>query len=372
MDSAAPVGLVLNTAVDRVSQYGAKGCRLLNAEALADVERVISTWPGYVPTPLLQLAHVAAAAEVSGVYYKDEGQRFGLGSFKALGGAYAVFRLTERLRAAGVRQLSDITVTCATEGNHGRAVAWAARRVGCSCVIFVHPRVSRAQIMAIRAEGAQVTCVSGNYDTSVREAARAATLNGWHVVSDTSYEGYVDIPRDIMQGYAMIMHEVRQQIGTGAAPSHVFVQAGVGGLAASVGAYLWEYFGQARPRLVIVEPENADCLLRSSVAGARTEVDGELDTRMAGLACGVPSMLAWELLHDCADAFLSIRDQDAVAAQMLLAQPSAGQTAISCGLSGAAGLAGFLAAARDPASRHALHLSQQSVILTIGTEAASE
>ncbi|MGV3628629.1 MAG: diaminopropionate ammonia-lyase, partial [Betaproteobacteria bacterium] len=220
--------------------------------------------------------------------------------------------------------------------------------------------------------GAEVRRVSGNYDDAVHHAAEAAAANSWIVVSDTSYAGYTEIPRQVMQGYAVLIDEALQQLGAAGPPTHVFVQGGVGGLAAALAAYLWETFGADRPRLIVVEPDKADCLLRSCRAGSLQTVSGKLDTLMAGLACGEPSLLAWEMLRKAADAFMSIRDADAVACMRLLAAPPPGDPSVVAGESAVAGLAGLLAVAGDQAIRTALKIDAASRVLVIGTEADTD
>lgn len=341
--------------------------------------KVISSWPGYAPTPLASLPTLAERLGVAAVHYKDEGGRFGLGSFKALGGAYAVFRLLAaelRRRDGGVDEAAlaagrlkeaarTVTVCCATDGNHGRSVAWGARMFGARAVIFIHASVSEGRAEAIRRYGAEVVRTSGNYDDSVREADRTAAANGWFVVSDTSYPGYTDVPRDVMQGYAVMVAEALGALD--APPSHVFVQGGVGGLAAAIIAHLWEAYGADMPAIVVVEPDKAACLYESARAGKPTAVAGDLDTVMAGMACGEPSLIAWPLLASGASAFMTIADQAALATMQLLASGAAGATIVG-GESGVAGLAGLIAAAGQPDWRQALGLDSASRVLLFGSE----
>ena len=340
---------------------------------------VISSWPGYAPTPLVSLAALAAGLNVASIHYKDEGGRFGLGSFKALGGAYAVFRLlASELRrlhgsvdeaALAVGQLKDlakdITVYCATDGNHGRSVAWGARMFGARAVIFIHATVSQKRAEAIRGYGAEVVRTVGNYDDSVREADRTAAANGWFVVSDTSYPGYTDVPRDVMQGYAVMVAEALGALDR--PPTHVFIQAGVGGLAAAVVAHLWEAYGADMPAVIVVEPDKAACLYESALAGRPTTVHGNLDTIMAGMACGEPSVIAWPILQGGAAAFMAIPDEAAVSTMQLLASGAAGATIVG-GESGVAGLAGLIVAAAQPDWRQMLGLGPDSRVLLFGSE----
>ena len=377
-----PFTTFVNPRHQSAKAYGAHRKTLLNATALAQAQAVISAWPGYRVTPLHLLPGLAATAGVASIHYKDEGSRFGLGSFKALGGAYAVARLLCRElglrlgRAISPEQLlgdpalrqacADITVTCATDGNHGRSVAWGAQMTGCRCVIYIHATVSDGRRQAIEHYGAQVVRTPGNYDDSVQQADRDAKAHGWFVVSDTSYPGYMDIPRDVMQGYQLMVHEAVSAMPQW--PTHVFVQAGVGGFAAAVCAYFWERSADHRPVLVVVEPERADCLLQSARAGQVVAVKGELDTLMAGLACGEVSLLAWEMLATGASAFCAIPDAAAVAVMRLLASPAGTDPAIVAGESAVAGLAAALLMAQHQQTRAALGLDSASRWLILGTE----
>jgi len=346
----------------------------------------IQKWPGYAPTPLRDLAGLAEIANLSKIWYKDEAGRFGLGSFKALGGAYAVMRLLKKqLSDKGIQastedilngnyaeHIKQITVTCATDGNHGRSVAWGAQRFGCGCVIFIHKTVSVGRAEAIAQYGAEVVRVDGNYDDSVREAAKQASDKGWFVVSDTSYPGYMDVPRDVMQGYTVMVAEALAQIPQDTPPTHVFVQGGVGGLAAAVAAQVWDTYGAARPRLILAEPEDAACLFESAKAGEPVVVHGDLDTIMAGLACGEVSLLAWDILDEAIDDFLVIPDSAAVTMMRLLADGTNGDKGFVAGESAVAGLASCLAARNVPELAKTMELGPQSRVLIFGSEGATD
>ena len=362
--------------------HGTPGVVVLPEGGFRRAKREIASWPGYAVTPLLDLPDVAADARVASVHYKDEAPRFGLGSFKALGGADAVMRLLQAelarrgvANAATAAELMDgphkdatrvITVTCATDGNHGRSVAWGAQRFGAACVIFVHETVSEGRRDAIARYGAEIRVVPGTYDDAVRAAQHQADANGWFVVSDTSYAGYTEVPRDVMQGYRVMADEAADQIG--AAPTHVFIQGGVGGVAAAVAAQMRARFG-AGPRVIVAEPDKAACLLASAEAGTPVTVPGDLDTLMAGLACGEPSLLAWQELERSAFAFTSVTDDSAVACMRALA---ARTPPIVAGESAVAGLAALLLAAREPFARTALALDDTSRVLLFGTEGATD
>jgi len=353
----------------------------LSAAGFAAAVDEITGWPGYAATPLRALPALAAATGVGEVLYKDESGRFGLGSFKALGGAYAVGRLLcRRLAEAGVdapdlaslrdgrhaARVRGITVTCATDGNHGRSVAWGAQLFGCRCVIFVHPLVSVGRRAAIARWGAEVVEVPGNYDDSVRHAAAHARAHGWTVVSDTAYPGYDDIPRDVMHGYGVMAAEIAAQAGR--VPTHVFVQSGVGALPAALCADFRLRWGASRPRLVVVEPLSADCAYRSLAAGAPRAVAGEMRTVMAGLACGELSALAWPILRDGAWAAIAVDDRYAVEAIRRLARPAGGDVPVVAGETGAAGAAALLAVQAHGALRRLLALDAASRVLLIGSE----
>ncbi|WP_042422578.1 diaminopropionate ammonia-lyase [Comamonas granuli] len=378
---AIAVDVFLNPALDRSAAYGAARSAILGQEALSAARADIQTWPGYAVTPLHSLPGMARDVGVASIQYKDEGGRFGLGSFKALGGAYAVARLlcrvigeqtgqavtTQQLLAGAHRDLAQqVTVTCATDGNHGRSVAWGAQLFGCRCVIYIHATVSEGRRQAIEHYGAQVVRTAGNYDDAVRQADADAKALGRYVISDTSYEGYMDVPRDVMQGYQLMVEEAVQQAG--AMPTHVFIQGGVGGLAAAVCGYFWERLGSARPRVIVVEPERADCLMQSARSGKITAVHGDLDTLMAGLACGEVSLLAWSILEAGADAFAVIADQAAIDTMRLLAAPAAGDPAIVAGESAVAGLAAALGVAQNAGQRAALGIDGDSRLMFFGSE----
>lgn len=341
--------------------------------------------PNHVPTPLHSLPGLAAALGIGALFIKDEGQRLGLGSFKALGGAYAVIRLaleaaSEKLgRRLGDADMNDpavrdaaagMTFACATDGNHGRSVAQGAQLLGAKAVIFVHGGVSDERVAAIARFGAEMVRVDGTYDDSVVEAARVATERGWTIVSDTSWEGYERIPGLVMQGYTAIAREGLAQMQE--RPSHVFVQAGVGGIAAALAAQMQTSFGEERPFFTVVEPSRAACIFEAAKNGKPGKIPHGAPTVMAMLECYDPSPLALRVLYRSADAFLTAEDADAVEAMNRLARPTAGDPAIVVGESGGAGLAGLLAVLRDPQARAALKLDGSSRVFLVNTEGATD
>lgn len=348
----------------------------------------ITSWPGYAPTPLIELPGLAKRLQIGALRYKDESERFGLNSFKALGGAYAVFRLlsamsigpgedtpptSAQLMAGDISEMTrKVTVCSATDGNHGRSVAWGARTFGCNCVIFVPSAVSDGRVRAIENYGAVVIRVAGNYDEAVRHAQTEADRNGWFVISDTSYEGYVDVPRDVMQGYVVMASEAIVQAPDDAPPSHVLAQGGVGGLAAAVCTRYWREYGAARPRFIVVEPVNADCIRRSLQAAKPVSVAGELQTAMVGLSAGEISLLAWEVLKGGADDGLAVPDDRVAEAMHRLGEGEAGDASIVAGESAVAGLVALLHAVEHNELRQALDLDESSVVQLFGTEGATD
>ena len=359
--------------------------------SMSEAERsreLLSSWQHLSadPTPLYTLPGLAATIGVGSIALKDESVRSPLASFKALGAPVALVRLILRtwpdrgidaatlLRGEHRGLLEDFTVISATDGNHGRALAAAAQSVGCRCVIVIHANVSVERADAIAAYGADIVRITGNYDESVVHAASLASANGWHVVSDTSYPGYTDIPRDVMQGYSIIAAEIMAQshaTPTSSPYTHVFLQGGVGGFAAGVASYLWEFFGTHRPRTVVVEPAEADCLYQSALLGRPATATGSVDSVMAGLACGETSPLAWQFLDQSVDDFVLVPDDAAVATMRIVANPIHGDIPIVGGESGIAGLAGLIALCADAGLRTACALDAHSRILIINTEGAT-
>lgn len=347
----------------------------------------IQTWPDYAATPLCPLPGLAQEMAVGRIEIKDEAGRFGLGSFKALGGAYAISRLLaarmakvqgsevelDDLLSAKARQQNSLTtVCCATDGNHGKSVAWGAQMFGCRCVIFIHKSVSEERKQAIEHFGARVVRTAGNYDDSVREAQASAQKEGWTVVSDTSYEGYRDIPLDVMAGYSIMATEAIEQWGDTELPTHVFLQTGVGSMAASVAVQLQQAYGENCPKIVLVDPAQAACWYDSLTAGVPKTVSGDLDTIMAGLACGEVSDLAWELLQHEVNAVVCIEDTAAEETMRLLARGNERDQPLVAGESGVGGLAGFVALAHDDAARARLGINIDSRLLFFSTEGATD
>ena len=378
-----PIRFLLNPKADRAKSYGPGERSVLDGEANALAFQEISSWEGYEPTPLLELPLLARRLGIGALWYKDEGNRLGLGSFKALGGAYGVFRvLKQKIENAGMGPVSSIdlragkyaelvhqvTVTCASLGNHGRSVARGAAMFGCRAVIFLPDDTAPDRVAAIEDMGAGIAPVRGSYDDAVAMAARRAKEEGWFVVSDTAYPGYEEVPRYIMQGYTVMAREAVAQLGEENHPTHLFLQAGVGGMAAAVTGFFWEEFGPGRPTVTVVEPAEADCLLETALSGRLNPSRGSLRTAMSCLACRDPSTLAWRILEAGADAFLSVPDYAAVETVAMLAGGSRGDPPIRSQPSGVAGLTGLMATAFEPTLSSPLNLDKDSVVLVIGSE----
>lgn len=366
--------------------YPAALRQILSIERARDCRRWLSSWSmlNPSPTPLRPLPGLAARLALGQVHIKDESVRSPLGSFKALGAPSALLRLAmQRVPEAHKRpedvltgqvaaQLAELVVISATDGNHGRALAAAARSAGCRCVIVLHAHVSHEREAPIAALGAQIVRIEGNYDDSVREAARLAAEHGWLVVSDTSYEGYEDVPRDVMQGYGVIPDEILEQLPSAETSpfTHVVLQGGVGGLAAGVVSYFWERYGERRPSLIVAEPQQADCLLQSARSGRPARASGSVDSVMAGLACGEASPLAWRFLQAAADHFMTVADDQALDAMCALAGGVDGDVPLLAGESGAAGIAALMALRMSGGAR-ALGLNEEAHVLLVNTEGAT-
>jgi len=335
---------LLNTNAEHGKPLEGPDAEMLGAAAATEVERYLSFRDNHAQTPLVALPAMAAAAGVAAIHVKDEGFRLGLGSFKALGGAYAVIRLVLEEASRRLNRPVDIadlhtpevravaatmTVACATDGNHGRSVAQGANLVGAHAAIFVHSGVSDERVAAIGRFGAEMIRVAGNYDDSVKEAARVAEEKGWIIVSDTSWPGYERIPGLVMQGYTALVREALRALPD--APTHVFIQSGVGGIAAAVAGYLAIEYGDKRPIFTVVDPAGAACLNETARAGHPVSVDQGQPTVMAMLECYEPSLVAWRILSRVADAFMTVDEGDAVAIMKRLADPVGGDPVIVAG-----------------------------------------
>ncbi|HZJ83014.1 MAG TPA: diaminopropionate ammonia-lyase [Clostridia bacterium] len=341
----------------------------------------------YSVTPLHNLEKLAKHMGVKNIFVKDESYRFGLNAFKVLGGAYAVGRYLadklgmdiselsfDYLGSAEVKEkIGEITFVTATDGNHGRGVAWAANQLGQKSVVYMPRGSSIVRLNNIRKEGSDASIIDGNYEEAVELSEKNAKKYGWVVIQDTAWEGYEDIPTWIMQGYTTLIYEAINQMGEYGLdkPSHVFLQAGVGSFAGAILGYLVDKFGEERPITVVVEPDDANCLYLSSISRKRETVDGDMPTIMAGLACGAPNTVSYEVLRDYADGYLSCPDYVAARGMRILAAPLKGGPQVISGESGAVGtgvISLLMGREEYKELRESLKLDKNSVVLLISTE----
>lgn len=354
----------------------------LTVEQIEKASDAIHCWPDYAPTPLVSLSGLATRLDIGGLWYKDEGHRFGVGSFKPMGGGHAVMGVVAReverktggpVSAAGEFEsvASQVTVACATDGNHGRAVAWAAQLFGCSSVAYLASHVSPHRESAIAAYGARIVRSTGNHEDAMRMMVADAQRDGWHIISETESASDPRIAYDTLAGYADIVSEIATDLDADT-PTHIFVQAGVGGLAAATTVFGARRWGTQRPRTVVVEAENSECVFRSLEAGKRVTITGAMETVMAGLAAGEVSGYAWQVLHHGAHAAMVIPDVAALGAMRLLADAPFGDQPIVGGESGVASLAAAVVACQDRAARDLLEIDETSRIVVYGTEGATD
>ncbi|MEN1759605.1 diaminopropionate ammonia-lyase [Anoxynatronum sibiricum] len=362
----------------------------LHPERIEAVNRLVSSMEGYVPTPLVNLPALAGFWGLGAIYVKDESKRFGLNAFKVLGGIHAVANVICRRLGVGMNdmtfqqliseetreKLGDLLFVTATDGNHGRGIAWAARQLGQRAVVFMPKGSSARRLEMIQREGAEASITEMNYDDAVRHAREYAQAHDGIVVQDTAWEGYEEIPAWIMQGYAVMMEEISGQLKElgKLPPTHVFLQAGVGSFAGAIQGYLAAKWGEHRPQTVVVEPDQADCYFRTASIddGMPHAVTGDMATIMAGLACGEPNLLGWKILRKYTRAFVSCADPLAARGMRILAAPMAGDPVVVSGESGAVGM-GVLAEMMQQNTNgerlaKALQMNAESRILIISTE----
>ena len=374
-------------------KYGAVSTDCFGLEQAQTVRRFHQSFPEYSVTPLVELKSLAEELGVSNIFVKDESYRFGLNAFKVLGGSYAIAReigirmgiSEEELTLARLLQpdvqarLGQLRFVTATDGNHGRGVAWTAKRLGHRAVVFMPKGTAAERLENILRLGAEASITDCNYDDSVRLARQYAAEHEGIVVQDTSWEGYHNVPLHIMQGYTTMGAEIVEQLAAcgGQRPTHVFLQAGVGAMAGAMAGFIADYYKEARPVITIVEPTKADCLYRTALAndGKLHIVDGALDSIMAGLCCGEPCSIGWQQLAAYADNFVAMPDKAAALGMRVLGNPVGKDAAVVSGESGAAGLGLAVAALRErdlAQLKGSLQLDAESVILCISTEGATD
>jgi len=349
-----------NTAQDNSAHLVAK--TLFPHQDCETAQSIICKWPDYAPSPLIELTDIAKEAGVNKVFYKDESGRFGLGSFKALGGAYAVQYL------ANQESVEDLIVCTATDGNHGKSVAWGAQLLGVECHIFIHANVSQGRADAMAQYGAIIHRIDGNYDDSIAACIELADKNNWQIVSDTSWENYQDIPRQVMAGYSVMTREIIDQLGD-ETPSHIILQAGCGGMAGAVIGAMWPYWKDKLPTIIIVESEMSDCVYESLTRDKIYLVNITKETMMAGLSCGEVSELAWPLLKKGVAHVLTINDEGVAPMMRWLANPTqSSRPSIVGGECSASGPIALMAIAGDTELADKIGINANSSILVIGTE----
>lgn len=330
----------------------------LSEKEIDDAYSSISKWEGYAPTPLISLNKLSKELDLNKIYYKDESKRFNLKSFKALGGAYAVEKVTLGNK--------NIIVSTATAGNHGRSVAWGARRLGLKCKIFISEFVSDARGQAMADLDADVIKVKGNYEKSLIECIKQSTENNWQIVQDVAWKDYLQVPTYTMAGYTVMMKEVVDQIKNEKI-SHIILQAGVGGMAGAMIAGIARYLDNV-PITLIVEPDSAACVLKSIKTGKIEKIDIKRESLMGGMSCGEVSLVPWEILKNSVKHCISLPDDDVAKTMKLLGNASFSDQPIVAGENSAPGVISLITSCEDQNIKQNLRLNQNSNVLVIGCE----
>ena len=330
----------------------------LSEKEIDDAYFSISKWEGYSPTPLISLNKLSKELNLNKIFYKDESKRFDLKSFKALGGAYAVEKITKGNK--------DIIVATATAGNHGRSVAWGARRLGLKCKIFISEFVSEARGQAMSDLGADVIKVKGNYEKSLIECIKQSTDNNWQIVQDVAWKDYMIVPKYTMAGYTVMMREIVNQIKNDQI-THIILQAGVGGMAGAMVAGIARYLKNI-PETIIVEPDSAACVMESIKAGKIQKIDIKRESLMGGMSCGEVSLVPWEILKKSVKFCISLPDDDIAKTMRLLGNSSFSKEEIIAGENSAPGVISLITSCLDDKVKDKLKLNSESNILVIGCE----
>ena len=332
--------------------------RSISKDDIDDAYNSISKWEGYAPTPLISLNKLSKELSLKNIFYKDEDKRFDLKSFKALGGAYAVEKVTKGNK--------DIVVATATAGNHGRSVSWGARRLGLKCKIFISEFVSEARGQAMADLGADVIKVKGNYEKSLIECIKQSTENNWQIVQDVAWKDYMLVPKYTMAGYSVMMKEIIDQINNEKI-THIILQAGVGGMAGAMVAGIARYLDNV-PTTIVVEPDSAACVLESIRTGKIEKIDIKRESLMGGMSCGEVSLVPWEILKHSVKHCISLPDDDIGKTMKLLGNSSFSDQQIIAGENSAPGVIGLIASCEDQNIKEKLKLNQNSNVLIIGCE----
>ena len=330
----------------------------ISKDEIDDAYNIISKWEGYSPTPLLSLNKLSNELNLKNIFYKDENKRFDLKSFKALGGAYAVEKVTKGNK--------DIVVATATAGNHGRSVSWGAKRLGLKCKIFISEFVSEARGKAMSDLGADVIKVKGNYEQSLIECIKQSTENNWQIVQDVAWKDYMTVPKYTMAGYSVMMREIIDQINNEKI-SHIILQAGVGGMAGAMVAGIARYLDNV-PVTLVVEPDSAACVLESIKTGKIEKIDIKRESLMGGMSCGEVSLVPWEILRNSVKHCISLPDDDIAKTMKLLGNSSFSDQSIVAGENSVPGVISLIASCEDQNIKQRLKLDQNSNVLVIGCE----
>ena len=330
----------------------------LSEKEIDDAYSSISKWEGYASTPLISLNKLAKELNVNKIFYKDENKRFNLKSFKALGGAYAVEKITKGNK--------DIVVATATAGNHGRSVAWGARRLGLKCKIFISEFVSDARGQAMADLGAEVVKVKGNYEKSLMECIKQSTKNNWQIVQDVAWKDYMLVPKYTMAGYTVMMKEIVDQLKNEKI-THVILQAGVGGMAGAMVAGIARYLDNV-PTTIVVEPDSAACVMESIKSGKIEKIDIKRESLMGGMSCGEVSLVPWEILKNSVKHCISLPDDDIAKTMRLLGNSSFSDEKIIAGENSAPGVISLISSCEDQNIKEKLKLNNNSSVLLIGCE----
>ena len=330
----------------------------ISKNEIDDAYNSISKWDGYSPTPLISLDKLSKELNLNNIFYKDENKRFNLKSFKALGGAYAVEKVTKGNK--------DIVVATATAGNHGRSVAWGARRLGLKCKIFISEFVSDARGQAMADLGADVIKVKGNYEKSLIECIKQSTENNWQIVQDVAWKDYMLVPKYTMAGYTVMMKEIVDQIKNERI-THIILQAGVGGMAGAMVAGIARYLDNI-PITLVVEPDSAACVMESIKTGKIEKIDIQRESLMGGMSCGEVSLVPWEILKNSVKYCISLPDSDIAKTMKFLGNSTFSEEQIIAGENSAPGVISLIVSCVNSKIKEKLKLSSTSNILIIGCE----
>ena len=331
---------------------------ILTKEDIDEAYKIISDWENYAPTPLLLLDKLSTELKLKRIFYKDESKRFHLKSFKALGGSYAVEKITKRNK--------EIVISTATAGNHGRSVAWGSKKLGLKCKIFISEYVSETRAEAMRDFGADVIRVKGNYEDSLNECIKQSNQNNWQIVQDVAWKNYMLVPKLTMAGYSVMMKEISEQINNQKV-SHIILQAGVGGMAAAMVAGLARYLNHV-PQIIIVEPDSAACVLASINTGKIEKISIEKESIMGGMSCGEVSLVPWQILKKSVNYCVTVSDDYISKTIKYLANCELSYEKIIGGECSTPGIISLIGLCNDAKIRKKINLNEDSNVLLFGCE----